>query len=192
MTFSEFGRRIKSNDSFGTDHGSAAPLMLFGTCVRSGFIGETPEIPETVDIQDGVAMQYDFRDAYGSILMDWFGAKRRDVKALLHNDFRYISLLAGCSPVGTHSIFSDEPFQVNHFPNPFIHQLQIEFESNNEWIRLSIFNEVGKEIQVLVNERKQAGRHLVNFHAPYLPAGNYYYHLVGEQERRMTRLVVKV
>ena len=26
MTFSEFGRRIKSNASLGTDHGAAAPL----------------------------------------------------------------------------------------------------------------------------------------------------------------------
>src|SRR6478736_7240183 len=30
MTFSEFGRRIKSNGSEGTDHGSAAPLFVFG------------------------------------------------------------------------------------------------------------------------------------------------------------------
>ena len=30
MTFSEFGRRIKSNGSGGTDHGAAAPLFVFG------------------------------------------------------------------------------------------------------------------------------------------------------------------
>jgi len=30
MTYSEFGRRIKSNASGGTDHGAAAPLFLFG------------------------------------------------------------------------------------------------------------------------------------------------------------------
>lgn len=29
MTFSEFGRRIKSNSSVGTDHGAAAPLFVF-------------------------------------------------------------------------------------------------------------------------------------------------------------------
>ena len=31
MTFSEFGRRIRANDSLGTDHGTAAPLMPFWT-----------------------------------------------------------------------------------------------------------------------------------------------------------------
>ncbi len=30
MTFSEFGRRPNENGSQGTDHGTAAPLMLFG------------------------------------------------------------------------------------------------------------------------------------------------------------------
>ncbi len=39
MTFSEFGRRIKSNASLGTDHGAAAPLMLFGKHVEKGRIG---------------------------------------------------------------------------------------------------------------------------------------------------------
>ncbi len=29
MTFSEFGRRVKSNGSVGTDHGAAAPLFVF-------------------------------------------------------------------------------------------------------------------------------------------------------------------
>jgi uncharacterized protein (DUF1501 family) len=35
MTFSEFGRRIKSNASFGTDHGSAAPVMFFGSVLNT-------------------------------------------------------------------------------------------------------------------------------------------------------------
>jgi uncharacterized protein (DUF1501 family) len=34
MTFSEFGRRIKSNASGGTDHGAAAPLFVFGKNVN--------------------------------------------------------------------------------------------------------------------------------------------------------------
>ncbi len=38
MTFSEFGRQIASNGSFGTDHGDAAPIMLFGSCVNTGVI----------------------------------------------------------------------------------------------------------------------------------------------------------
>jgi uncharacterized protein (DUF1501 family) len=39
MTFSEFGRRIKSNASTGTDHGTAAPLFVFGAGVQGGILG---------------------------------------------------------------------------------------------------------------------------------------------------------
>ena len=42
MTFSEFGRQIASNESLGTDHGTAAPLFLFGSCVKPGFTGQNP------------------------------------------------------------------------------------------------------------------------------------------------------
>ena len=48
MTFSEFGRRIRSNDSLGTDHGTAAPLFVFGSCINPAIIGENPEIPDVV------------------------------------------------------------------------------------------------------------------------------------------------
>ncbi len=51
MTFSEFGRRIKSNASLGTDHGAAAPLMLFGKHVKKGILGTSPNIP--ADIRSG-------------------------------------------------------------------------------------------------------------------------------------------
>ncbi|MBU3745313.1 MAG: DUF1501 domain-containing protein [Sediminibacterium sp.] len=40
MTFSEFGRRIKSNDSGGTDHGAAAPCFLFGKQVTGGVLAK--------------------------------------------------------------------------------------------------------------------------------------------------------
>ncbi len=45
FTFSEFGRRIKSNFSIGTDHGAAAPVLVFGSKVQSGVLGENPHIP---------------------------------------------------------------------------------------------------------------------------------------------------
>ncbi len=70
MTFSEFGRRIRSNASYGTDHGSAAPMILFGACLNQGIIGENPEIADEVDLDEGVPMQYDFKSVFGSVLID--------------------------------------------------------------------------------------------------------------------------
>ena len=39
MSFSEFGRRVRQNASQGTDHGTAAPMFLFGPMVQPGIVG---------------------------------------------------------------------------------------------------------------------------------------------------------
>ncbi|MFN8330180.1 MAG: DUF1501 domain-containing protein [Saprospiraceae bacterium] len=88
MTFSEFGRRIKANDSTGTDHGTAAPLFVFGSCIKGGMIGNNPTISDNVQNDEGVTVQIDFRSVYASILIDWFQVKPSIVKQILFADFK--------------------------------------------------------------------------------------------------------
>jgi uncharacterized protein (DUF1501 family) len=57
MTYSEFGRRIKSNGSTGTDHGSAAPCFLFGKQIIGGVTGNTPSIPANATVNDNLPFQ---------------------------------------------------------------------------------------------------------------------------------------
>lgn len=93
MTFSEFGRRIKPNDSLGTDHGAAAPLFVFGSKVKGGIIGTDPVIPPHVSGDVNVPMQYDFRSVYASVLQNWLGVSAADVKTLLQKDLPLIPFL---------------------------------------------------------------------------------------------------
>jgi uncharacterized protein (DUF1501 family) len=68
MTFSEFGRRVAENASAGTDHGTAAPVLLAGG-VRKGVIGATPSL---IDLDQGdLKMSVDFRRVYATVLHDW-------------------------------------------------------------------------------------------------------------------------
>ena len=99
MTFSEFGRRIKSNQSNGTDHGDAGPLFLFGNCASGTILGNSPEIDQQVAQTTGVPLQYDFRDVYGSVLMDWFDVPRSTVATLFSNGFTYLPVANGCNNV---------------------------------------------------------------------------------------------
>ena len=71
MTFSEFGRRILGNNSLGTDHGSAAPLFIFGKSVQPGVSGATPLIPDNLTVNDNLPYQFDFRSVYASLLSNW-------------------------------------------------------------------------------------------------------------------------
>lgn len=94
MTFSEFGRRIASNASYGTDHGEAAPMMLFGTNVKPVVIGNNPAIAGT-DKSLNVKMEIDFRSVYASVLVDLFSAKKNTIHQLLKFNFSNLNLFKG-------------------------------------------------------------------------------------------------
>ena len=72
MTWSEFGRRVKSNGSGGTDHGSAAPMFLIGSPVVGGIYGENPNL-RNLD-KDNLRFTTDFRSVYSTVLEEWLGA----------------------------------------------------------------------------------------------------------------------
>lgn len=71
MTFSEFGRRAISNGSLGTDHGTSAPMFVFGTAIKSPMVGKNPNLSDLDN--NNLKMQTDFRQVYAAILTDWFG-----------------------------------------------------------------------------------------------------------------------
>jgi len=72
MSFSEFGRRVAQNASGGTDHGTAAPMFLFGPMVNPGVLNPHPSLRDL----DGGDLKYtvDFRRVYAGVLEDWMKA----------------------------------------------------------------------------------------------------------------------
>jgi uncharacterized protein (DUF1501 family) len=64
-TYSEFGRRVGENGSRGTDHGTAAPLFLWGGRVHGGLVGHQPSL---TDLDQGnLKMGIDFRTVFRSL-----------------------------------------------------------------------------------------------------------------------------
>jgi uncharacterized protein (DUF1501 family) len=78
MQWSEFGRRPAENASFGTDHGSAAPLFVFGNPVQAGLHGAQPSLA-TLDAAGNVSFTVDFRQVYAEILDRWLEIDSRSV-----------------------------------------------------------------------------------------------------------------
>jgi uncharacterized protein (DUF1501 family) len=72
MVFSEFGRRVASNDSRGTDHGAGGVMMLSGSSVRGGVLGEHPGVTQTDDNGD-LRVTTDFRSVYSGLISQWLG-----------------------------------------------------------------------------------------------------------------------
>jgi uncharacterized protein (DUF1501 family) len=77
-TWSEFGRRPQENASAGTDHGTAAPLILIGDPAKGGFFGEAPRLDQ-LDRQGNQAYTVDFRSVYQEILASHLGVDPREV-----------------------------------------------------------------------------------------------------------------
>jgi uncharacterized protein (DUF1501 family) len=77
MTFSEFGRRVASNASGGTDHGAAAPMMLFGPSCKQAIVGRHPSLS---DLDQGdLKYAIDFRSVYAMILQNWLDTPSKPI-----------------------------------------------------------------------------------------------------------------
>lgn len=86
MAFSEFGRRLAENGGCGTDHGSAAPVLVLGSSINGGVIGEAPSL---TNLRDGdLVHTTDFRSVYATILDKWFGADSREILGCEYEQLR--------------------------------------------------------------------------------------------------------
>ncbi len=78
MIYSEFGRRVQSNASDGTDHGTSAPVFLIGNRVKGGLYGEQPPLKH-LDPNGNLKVTTDFRSVYGGLLHDVLATPVSDV-----------------------------------------------------------------------------------------------------------------
>ncbi len=188
MTFSEFGRKIKSNGGLGTDHGSAAPMVLFGSCLGQNIIGDNPQIAEQVDIEEGVAMQYDFRSVYGSVLMDWFEVSETDVINLLTPNFQYLPVISNCQVTNTREIYHIK--ETKAFPSPFENNFTLSF-SLEEKVKVSIdlYDVLGKVVKNISNQTLSTGEHQVFVETNKLSTGIYFARIQAGDSVKTIRVV---
>jgi uncharacterized protein (DUF1501 family) len=91
IQFSEFGRRINENGSFGTDHGAGGVMMAMGGSVQGGIFGTAPNLraapdnPTLENNSNDVRYETDFRSVYAKVIDSWLGA---DSMSVLGSSFR--------------------------------------------------------------------------------------------------------
>jgi len=89
MTFSEFGRRVKANNS-GTDHGTASALLVIGDKVKGGMVTEAPSLTN-LDRNGNLVMTTDYRSVYSTVISDWL---QGDPEAVLGAAYPNLSLFS--------------------------------------------------------------------------------------------------
>lgn len=178
LTFSEFGRRIKSNSSMGTDHGAAAPMFIFGKQAIPGITGTNPAIPAAASVNDNIPFQYDFRSVYASILEKWFCVPPSVLQTILFQNFQSLNIVNDAACRGT---AVPEPNQtagdelITNYPNPFTESTTIKYKTRGGHTLIQIIDMLGRVIRTLVDtDVRTPGTFTTNFDSIGLPTGVYY------------------
>jgi uncharacterized protein (DUF1501 family) len=78
MSYAEFGRRPKENQSNGTDHGTTNVHFALGGAVRGGVYGEAPDLAH-LDAGGNMKFAVDFRSLYATALERWWQIDSREI-----------------------------------------------------------------------------------------------------------------
>lgn len=175
MTFSEFGRQVASNASRGTDHGDAAPLFLFGTCLETQLMGQNPTVGNTIVNQEGIPMVVDFRDVYASILRDWFEVDTNQIQSMFEHTVTYHSLIGGCNVGIDEQELTKEDAIV--YPNPASTNAKIRFIAENEWVKVDVYDINQRKVAAVYDGNLTQGTHDIPMELTDLPSGQYIVHV---------------
>jgi len=78
-----------------------------------------------------------------------------------------------------------------NYPNPFNPTTTIKFAlPNAEFVNLTVYDILGKEVAILVDENKPAGYHKVDFNAGNLPSGIYLYKLTAGKFTKTEKMIL--
>lgn len=94
-------------------------------------------------------------------------------------------------------VFTNTFFLEQNYPNPFNPETTIKFTIPNEFknfnnttnVTLKIFDVLGKEIQILIDEKKTAGTYEVKFNASNFASGVYFYKLTADNFSATKKLI---
>jgi uncharacterized protein (DUF1501 family) len=176
MTFTEFGRRAASNASYGTDHGTSTPVMLFGPGLNPGIYGTNPDLQ---DLSNGnLKYNIDYRNIYTSVVQDWFGA---DNQTLIDTGFSEwvdtkLPLIAGATDVNDLSVNSGIDFRI--YPNPVSDQLNIFYQLQKHGaVEFTVLDSSGRVVRK-INQQGYNGNNQQSINISDLPEGLYHLRIV--------------
>lgn len=196
VTTSEFGRRIQSNGSYGTDHGTGGPLFIFGRGVQPGVVGKVPDLSK-----GNVDMQYDYRLVYGNIMKDWMLVDDTRLNEIFPGLMTSTGTTDGVTfqtlPLAQQIITGTEGFISSRFslgecyPNPAKDKTSLSFTLNStNQVNVDLMDNQGKVVKAMVNGVYEPGEHKIDVELTGLPTGHYIYQFKTGSYKESKKLVI--
>jgi hypothetical protein len=123
----------------------------------------------------------------GYIIVGWTG-----FYTLGPYDIYLIKLESDVVEVDDNSKISPNEFNLSqNYPNPFNPSTSINFSiAEASTVKLAVYNLLGQEVKLLLNEFKEAGPHTITFDASSLPSGAYFYSLETPQFKHTKKMLL--
>ncbi len=196
VTTSEFGRRVRSNGSYGTDHGTGGPMMIFGKGAQPGIIGTVPDLEER-----NVPLQYDYRQIYANIMKDWMGVSNDRLNEIFPGIMTAEGTTDGVKfqelPVVQRTITDVEGFVSSRFaleecyPNPAKDKTTIHFRINSAYnVKIDLVDMKGQVVKVFVNEVLPPGEHRREVTLSGLKPGTFICQLSSGTFKQARKLII--
>ena len=196
----EIGRRVFRSTNFGDTWDSAGyvppmdfPYVCGFSCYNTGWVGGSfGQLYKTTDgcstwrrDDDGTDQRY--------IAAMWF--LNSNTGWLVGGNTKiFHTTTGGLTSIGHHGNSEIRDFELfQNYPNPFNPQTRIEFRlSRKTEVRVSVFDILGREVDVLVDSELPAGIHTTWFEGSMFPGGIYYCRMTtGQESQSKTMILVK-
>lgn len=199
-TFSEFGRCAKENGSAGTDHGTLAPMFIFGKTVQPGVNGTNVNLANLTDDNQLQGTQFDYRQVFTTLLQDWLGASNYVLEQTMFEGYAKLPLVApayAVSPdcyIGTTSVWNPEPTQkaLQANPNPAVYRTEVSYRSQSAFEAVLSMHSLGGSVAFAGTVRIQAGLNQFYLDIKQHPPGTYFIRLENKTSgaAEVTKLII--
>ncbi len=114
-TFSEFGRCAAENGSFGTDHGTLAPMYIVGKGVNPGVQGTNVNLSDLTADNQLKGVQHDYRQVFATLLQDWLGSNNWVLSESHFDAYGKLPLISPAYVVDPQCYYGGTATIVDHF-----------------------------------------------------------------------------
>jgi hypothetical protein len=82
-------------------------------------------------------------------------------------------------------------FDAKNYPNPFNPTTTLSyFLKENANVKLTVYDRLGREVKVLVDENQSQGLHTVEFNGSSLPSGIYFYRIKANDKTEVKKMIL--